>query len=230
LFILTKHTKNNSKINLYKEIAHNSVYTMEVMNPPTVDVAQAEFESLVINVEGSVGEHSMDNNPTDASVNNETLDMEVMEEVKDADAMGQYIGQCKWFNNSYGYGFITIWDGPEKGTDIFVHHSGIKPLNSMYKTLKKGEYVMFDVSAGDKGKQAVNVRGICNGPLLCDHIQVRRGQPDTTSPPPVGAPMPGQPTGQPPVPHNPNWNTVSYKKKLPPVHPGNKRRRVPDAK
>jgi CspA family cold shock protein len=139
--------------------------------------------------------------------------MDVMHEVKDSDTVGEYVGQCKWFNNSYGYGFITIWDGPEKGTDIFVHHSGIKPLNSMYKTLKKGEYVMFDISSGNKGKQAVNVRGINNGPLLCDHIQVKK------TPVIPGVPPPGVPQGT-------NWTPVSYKKKLPPMHPGIKRKRT----
>jgi CspA family cold shock protein len=99
---------------------------------------------------------------------------EVVAEVLDVDMSKSCIGQCKWFNNAYGYGFITIWDGPDKGKDIFVHHSGIKPLNSMYKTLKKGEYIMFEIADGDKGQQAVNVRGIYNGPLLCDHIPVKR--------------------------------------------------------
>lgn len=130
--------------------------------------------------------------------------MEVMHEVKDHDVSNAYIGQCKWFNNSYGYGFLTIWDGPEKGTDIFVHHSGIKPLNSMYKTLKKGEYVMFDVVGGDKGKQAVNVRGICNGPLLCDHVQIKR-----TSPPASGEDM-------------------AEARRMAPMIPGVKRKRIGD--
>jgi CspA family cold shock protein len=172
-----------------------------------------------------------EDNNTDTSIENnaETEEhMDVMHEVKDGDTVGEYVGQCKWFNNSYGYGFITIWDGPEKGTDIFVHHSGIKPLNSMYKTLKKGEYVMFDIYSGNKGKQAINVRGICNGPLLCDHIQIKK----------TPMPIPGV-MGQLPPSSNPYqdsnaipqstpataWNTVSYRKKLPPVFPGAKRRR-----
>jgi CspA family cold shock protein len=108
----------------------------------------------------------------------------VMNEVRDENTTtSTHTGQCKWFNNSYGYGFLTVVDGPNKGADIFVHWEGIKPLNSMYKTLKKGEYCIFDVVESEKGKQAVNVRGICGGPLLCDHIQVRKGQPPPPPPP-----------------------------------------------
>jgi CspA family cold shock protein len=194
---------------------------MEVSNTPP------QVEIVVDTTEEASNGNSMDNNPTDTSVNTDEH-MDVMHEVKDGDTVGEYIGQCKWFNNSYGYGFITIWDGPEKGTDIFVHHSGIKPLNSMYKTLKKGEYVMFDVYSGNKGKQAINVRGICNGPLLCDHIQIKKtpmtgvvGAAGAGAVPPYHDPNSVQQQSGPPT----AWNTVSYKKKLPPVFPGVKRRR-----
>jgi cold shock CspA family protein len=84
------------------------------------------------------------------------------------DKIGEYTGQCKWFNDKYGYGFIKIIDGPDKDTDIFVHHSGIKPLNSQYKTLNKGEYIHFSKINGINGSQAVNITGINGGPLMCD--------------------------------------------------------------
>ena len=146
----------------------------------------------------------------------ELQDEVVMSEVKDNDIGAQYTGQCKWFNNSYGYGFLTVCDGPDKGTDIFVHWEGIKPLNSLYKTLKKGEYVIFDVVNSDKGKQAVNVRGICNGPLLCDHIQIKK-----TNGPPTGM----VPLDMPPGPNA--WNTVPFKKPRGiPIIPGVKRQRM----
>jgi CspA family cold shock protein len=90
---------------------------------------------------------------------------------------GGKIGMCKWFNNVHGYGFLTIIDGDDHGMDVFVHHSGIIPANSLFKSLRKGEYVSFDVVEGAQGSQATNVRGIKGGPLLCDHIPVRKNTP-----------------------------------------------------
>jgi cold shock CspA family protein len=125
------------------------------------------------------------NNNKMATEDNNTIITEVCD-----NKVGDKIGICKWFNNVYGYGFLTVWSGEEKGTDVFVHHSGIKPSNSQYKTLKKGEYLSFDIVQGPQGSQAVNVRGVNGGPLLCDHVQVRR----TNTP-------------------NPGWTTVAYKNK-----------------
>jgi len=84
------------------------------------------------------------------------------------DSYGKYTGQCKWFNDQLGYGFVTIIDGDEKGSDIFVHHSGVSPLNSQYKTLCKGEYINFNTIQGANGLQAVDITGIKGGPLMCD--------------------------------------------------------------
>lgn len=125
--------------------------------------------------------------PNDDQETPSTTNEAILEE--QAIKVGAKIGACKWFNNVHGYGFLTIIDGDAKGTDVFVHHSGIKPSNSQYKTLKKGEYLTFDVVEGAQGSQAVNVRGMCGGPLLCDHIPVRKhvgGAPHThhTHPPP----------------------------------------------
>jgi len=92
----------------------------------------------------------------------------VVLEAREESQVGEQIGQCKWFNDKLGYGFITVQQGADKGKDIFVHHSGVKPLNSNYKTLKKGEYINFDVIQGGNGLQAVNVTGILGGPLMCD--------------------------------------------------------------
>lgn len=85
------------------------------------------------------------------------------------------IGQCKWFNASLGYGFLTICNGPNVGEDIFVHHTGIRPCNSHYKTLWKGEYVSFSHINGPNGRpQATNVTGVCGGSLMCDVVPMRR--------------------------------------------------------
>lgn len=107
----------------------------------------------------------------------------VMTEVKETEAIGKYTGQCKWFNDKLGYGFVTICEGDEKGKDIFVHHSGVKPLNSNYKTLRKGEYIQFNVVDGMNGLQAVDVRGIGGGPLMCDFVSTRKVM---QPPPPPG--------------------------------------------
>ncbi|MBI3804239.1 MAG: cold-shock protein [Nitrospirae bacterium] len=62
-------------------------------------------------------------------------------------------GTVKWFNGSKGYGFITREDG---GADVFVHFSAI--VGDGYKSLEEGNKVEFDVTQGQKGPQATNVR------------------------------------------------------------------------
>ena len=94
----------------------------------------------------------------------------VLDEISENESVGKYTATCKWFNDKLGFGFVTICDGEDKGKDIFVHHSGIKPLNSIYKTLKKGEYINFNIVNGLNGLQAVDVTGINGGPLMCDHV------------------------------------------------------------
>ena len=86
----------------------------------------------------------------------------------------KHIGCVKWFNNTSGYGFITLMDSDEtfKGHDIFVHHSSIKASSEIYKYLVQGEYVEFDVQPMDSKNQhqhqAVNICGIMNGDLMCE--------------------------------------------------------------
>jgi cold shock CspA family protein len=98
----------------------------------------------------------------------QTVDAPVLIEKDTEPCVGTFTGQCKWFNDRYGYGFITVTTGEKKGVDIFVHHTGIRPLNSIYRTLRKGEYVNFNIVMGENGDQAVDVTGIGGGTLMCD--------------------------------------------------------------
>ena len=61
-------------------------------------------------------------------------------------------GAVKWFSPEKGYGFITQDDGP----DVFVHFSSIQ--SEGFRTLEEGQRVEFEVTQGDKGPQASNVR------------------------------------------------------------------------
>jgi len=80
-------------------------------------------------------------------------------------------GRVKWFNNQAGFGFITVTDGPRSGSDIFVHHSGVKVGSEQYKYLVQGEYVQFGLTETNGGQhefQASDVSGINNGKLMCE--------------------------------------------------------------
>lgn len=61
-------------------------------------------------------------------------------------------GIVKWFDEKKGYGFITV----EDGKDAFVHHSNI--MGEGFKTLAEGQKVTLEVTAGQKGPQAEQVR------------------------------------------------------------------------
>jgi cold shock protein len=98
----------------------------------------------------------------------------VVDEIRECERVGCCTGQVKWWSNARGYGFITVCSSPERGKDVFVHHTGIKPLNSNYKSLRKGEYVNFNTIDGPNGPQAVDVTGIGGGCLMCDILPVRQ--------------------------------------------------------
>ena len=65
------------------------------------------------------------------------------------------VGSVKWFNAEKGFGFITPDGG---GEDLFVHHSAIQMQG--FRDLAEGQRVEFDVTQGQKGMQASNVRSI----------------------------------------------------------------------
>ena len=62
-------------------------------------------------------------------------------------------GIVKWFNDSKGFGFITPDEG---GDDLFAHFSAIQ--GNGFKSLSENQRVTFDVTMGQKGKQAANIR------------------------------------------------------------------------
>ncbi|HTR71484.1 MAG TPA: cold-shock protein [Mycobacteriales bacterium] len=64
-------------------------------------------------------------------------------------------GSVKWFNADKGFGFIEQDGG---GADVFVHHSAI--TTEGYRSLDESQRVEFEVSQGQKGLQADNVRPI----------------------------------------------------------------------
>jgi CspA family cold shock protein len=62
-------------------------------------------------------------------------------------------GTVKWFNDQKGYGFIVPDEG---GNDVFVHHSNIEGAG--FKSLKENAKVEFEIRAGQKGPEAINVK------------------------------------------------------------------------
>ena len=62
-------------------------------------------------------------------------------------------GKVKWFNGEKGFGFISQDDGQP---DVFVHYSAIQ--SDGYRSLDENAAVEYDVTQGDKGLQAANVR------------------------------------------------------------------------
>ncbi len=67
--------------------------------------------------------------------------------------------QVKWFNKRKGYGFVS--------GDLFVHHSDIQV--SGYKYLKRGEYVIGEVTETGGKKKLSNIRApMEGGKLMCE--------------------------------------------------------------
>ncbi len=64
---------------------------------------------------------------------------------------GQERGTVKWFNAAKGFGFITR----ENGEDVFVHFRSIQGKG--HRSLGEGQAVIFSVTKGEKGLQAVDV-------------------------------------------------------------------------
>lgn len=57
-------------------------------------------------------------------------------------------GTVKFFNETKGFGFIK----EESGQEIFVHATGLT------EKIKENDAVVFDVTEGKKGLNAINVK------------------------------------------------------------------------
>ena len=64
-------------------------------------------------------------------------------------------GTVKWFNEGKGFGFIAQDNG---GNDLFAHFSEIR--SSGFKTLQENQRVEFDITQGQTGLQASNIRPV----------------------------------------------------------------------
>ena len=64
-------------------------------------------------------------------------------------------GTVKWFNAEKGFGFIEQDGG---GPDVFVHYSAIQ--GNGYRSLEENQRVEFEVTQGQKGPQADQVRAL----------------------------------------------------------------------
>ncbi|MER7273377.1 MULTISPECIES: cold-shock protein [unclassified Dactylosporangium] len=64
-------------------------------------------------------------------------------------------GTVKWFNSEKGYGFISQDNG---GPDVFAHYSAIQATG--YRELAEGQKVEFEITQGQKGPQADNIRAV----------------------------------------------------------------------
>ncbi|MFF2080196.1 cold-shock protein [Kitasatospora sp. NPDC058162] len=64
-------------------------------------------------------------------------------------------GTVKWFNGEKGFGFIAQDGG---GPDVFVHYSAIQGTG--FRNLEENQAVEFEITQGQKGPQAEQVRAI----------------------------------------------------------------------
>jgi CspA family cold shock protein len=60
----------------------------------------------------------------------------------------------KWFDQVRGFGFVTPDDG---GQDVFLHSSVVQRAGR--QDVAQGEKIALDVRDGQRGRQAVNLKG-----------------------------------------------------------------------
>ena len=101
----------------------------------------------------------------------------------------KYTGRVKWFNNKFGYGFITVVSTDADasaaiGSDVFAHHSEVSVGEDQYRYLVQGEYVEFSVvktTSGNHDFQCSAIRGIHGGQLICETRHTAREQYNKTT-------------------------------------------------
>ncbi|ASN38349.1 MULTISPECIES: transcription antiterminator/RNA stability regulator CspE [Micrococcaceae] len=64
-------------------------------------------------------------------------------------------GTVKWFNAEKGFGFIAPDDNSD---DVFAHYSAIQ--SNGFRSLEEGQRVEFEVTQGQKGLQATDIRAV----------------------------------------------------------------------
>ena len=93
--------------------------------------------------------------------------------VETSSSAERHTGRVKWFNSKTGYGFVTVTDGDNAGTDVFVHHSSVQVSKEQYRYLVQGEYVQFILTKmvdGPHEYQATDVTGVNGGQLMCESL------------------------------------------------------------
>jgi cold shock protein len=65
------------------------------------------------------------------------------------------VGTVKWFNAEKGFGFIAPDGG---GDDVFAHHTAISATG--FRSLDENQRVEFDITQGQRGPQAANIRAL----------------------------------------------------------------------
>jgi len=70
-----------------------------------------------------------------------------------------FVGTVKWFNTTMGYGFIVRDDG---GGDVYVRFDAI--VDEAQRALAAQQRVEFQITEGENGPEAQQVRSIGGGP------------------------------------------------------------------
>ncbi|MFV1873074.1 MAG: cold-shock protein [Oleiphilus sp.] len=101
---------------------------------------------LIFSAASMIASIASDNAKTGAATSNERYESDGEDGPEGAES-----GSVKWFNVNKGFGFITT----DAGEDVFVHFRSIRGHGR--RSLRQGQQVRFDLSDGEKGKQADNV-------------------------------------------------------------------------